>query len=129
MRYTRRRMAAPKASILIIDDDAGILEVTRRGLERAGYAVQTAETSADGVAQARRGGFDLVLLDIELPDASGLVTLRVLLGEVKTPIVMMSGHADSEVAQDALLLGAKALLAKPFDLAALCEAIPRYLTA
>ena len=116
-----------KRRVLVIDDDRAILEVSRRALERAGYEAEVAETAAQGLAAARARPFDLILLDIELPDLSGLEALRRLVAEVQARVVMISGHVDSELAKDALLLGAKGLLAKPFDLTALCDAIPGYL--
>lgn len=115
------------ARALIVDDDADVLEVVRRILERRGHEVLTAGTAEAGLAAARGGGFDVVLVDVELPDRSGLVCARELGAAAGAPFVLMTGHADAELEKDALLLGAKALLAKPFDAAALEAALGSFL--
>lgn len=120
-------MGTSKGSILVIDDDRGILEIAERVLRASGYEVAVASTLKNGLARAGERAYDLILLDVALPDGSGLTGLRSLKDATKAPIVMMSGHVDSELAKDAMLLGAKALVAKPFDLGAFCDAIPRYL--
>lgn len=101
--------------LLIVDDEPGILEVLSRLLEAAGHSVRTADSAEAGLAAARAQAFDAVLLDINLPKMTGLRALQEFAACTRAPIIMMTGHADSEIEKDALLLGARALLPKPLD--------------
>lgn len=101
--------------ILIVDDDADVREVLSRFLTGKGF-----ETATEGAAEAalvRAAGekYDAVMLDIELPGLSGMKAVQSFV-ETGARVYLMTGHYDSELETDALLLGAKALFPKPFDL-------------
>lgn len=113
----------PKA--LIVDDDADILEVARKAFEWAGYEVETAAAAGEALQKARAGGFQLVLMDLELPDRSGLTAAKEL--SAAAPLWLMSGHADAELERDARLLGARGLLAKPLEFGKLAERLKKEL--
>ena len=102
--------------ILIVDDEEGLLTILSRALEEAGHRTRTAESAEAGLALARANSFDAILLDINLPNMTGLRALQEFAACSKAPIFLMSGHTDSEIEKDALLLGARALLSKPFDI-------------
>lgn len=110
------RMAADALTILLVEDDAAVARVLRRNLEGAGHRVLAACSAEEGLSALRAEKFDVVLLDNSLPGAMGITTLPEFVAASPAPVVMMTGHADEAVETDALLLGAKALLAKPFDL-------------
>ena len=101
--------------ILVVEDDGDVALVIRRSLEAAGHVV-THEFSAEaGLAALKAGTFDVVLMDNSLPGAMGITALPQFVAASPAPVVMMTGHANEDVQTDALLLGAKALVAKPFE--------------
>ena len=109
-------MAETKGAILVIDDELGIREGCRRVLEPEGYAIDTAATGQEGVQKALAGSFDLVLVDVVLPDMRGID----LLGPVheKDPdmvCIIITGYATVELAVQAIKAGAYDFLSKPFS--------------
>lgn len=113
--------------VLVVDDDSGVLEVVRCALEMRGHEVIGAGTAGGALAAAAAGRFDIVLLDIGLPDRSGLTALGEVAAAAKAPIIVMTGHVDPDIERDAMMLGAKAVLAKPFDVTALAAGLAGYL--
>ncbi len=103
-------------SILIVDDEANILSSLQGALGREGYQVDGAAT----LAQARtklREAYDVVLLDVRLPDGNGLDVLAEIMGATfDTVVIMMSGHASIDAAVKATRLGAFDFLEKPVSL-------------
>ena len=103
------------ARILLIDDDESIAWVVRKTLEGE-HAVTHAATGAEGL-RLFEDGPALVLLDLRLPDASGLDILKTLLDkQPEVPVVMVTAHGGMESAVEAMKLGAYDYLEKPFDL-------------
>ena len=83
-----------KGNILVIDDELGIREGCRRALEPQGFTADTAATLQEGLRKIREGDFDLVLLDVMLPDGRGID----LLGPIHekdpdTVCVIITGYA------------------------------------
>ena len=108
-------LACPCVRILIVEDDARLLELLGRNLRGEGYEVELASDGADGHDRARAGAFDLVLLDVMLPRMSGLeITMRLRRHGVRTPILMLTARdaVDDRVA--GLEAGADDYLVKPF---------------
>jgi two-component system response regulator AtoC len=103
-------------SILIIDDDPGVLGVVSRFFQRKDWEVACAGSGEDGVRLYGARRPDVVLLDLQLPGLSGRDTLDVLVSREAT-VVMLTGHADVETAVDAMQAGAESFLTKPVDLA------------
>ena len=111
-------------AILIVDDEAPLREMLRRTMERGHARCRVAGDGASALAAAREERFDLVLLDIRLPDTSGLEVLRRLRALPQPPeVVLMSGHADVATAIQGFRDGACDLVQKPFTLARLSEAL------
>jgi two-component system nitrogen regulation response regulator NtrX len=103
--------------ILIIDDEASIRSSLQGILEDEGFAVKAVETGEAGLEALKSQNFDLVLLDIWLPEMSGLEVLeKVKAGEENPKIVMISGHGTIETAVKATKLGAFDFLEKPLSL-------------
>ncbi len=105
------------ASILVVEDEPLIARQVARSLEAQGHRVQVAATAAQGLAAARHEAPDLVLLDLRLPDRSGLEVLdelRELSPEIA--VVIMTAHATVKTAVDAVRRGARDYLPKPLDL-------------
>jgi DNA-binding response OmpR family regulator len=103
--------------ILLIEDDLTISSVVARALSAAGYAVDRAETGADGLRCAASGEYDLVLLDLVIPDLDGRVVLQRLLAvHPEQAVVVLSCLTDVTVKVECLDLGARDYLTKPFAL-------------
>ncbi len=105
--------------ILIVDDEAEIRESLEEILREEGYAVASVGTAAEALAQARDPIYDLMLLDVWLPDQDGLEVLRevhALDAETRPEAIVISGHATIETAVKATKLGAFDFLEKPLTL-------------
>lgn len=103
------------ARILVIEDDPRIRAIIDRGLRLAGHLPTLTSNLAGGRAQWTPEAFDLVMLDVMLPDGNGLA----LLGERRaagdeTPVLLLSAREESELHQRAVAAGAADYLAKPF---------------
>jgi two-component system, OmpR family, response regulator len=103
--------------VLVIDDDPLILEFVRRGLHEDGHAIDTAVTGSEGLLCARSGDYDVVILDVGLPDTSGLVVAAAMRQEGDaTPILMLTARSETDDLVQGLDAGADDYLTKPFDL-------------
>jgi len=103
--------------IVIVDDEAGIVEEVRDFLTDEGYDVHCADTGREGIELIKKIKPDLVLLDMKLPDMSGLDVLRKC-KEVapQTKVIVNTGYVDQKVIDETERLGRDTFLQKPFDL-------------
>jgi DNA-binding response OmpR family regulator len=100
----------------MIDDDARLAEMVARDLGRSGLDVTVAGTASEGFARLSREPFDLVLLDLMLPDADGLdVCRRLRATGPAVPVIMLTAKGDPTDRVVGLELGADDYLGKPFD--------------
>jgi two-component system phosphate regulon response regulator PhoB len=107
-----------KKDVLVIEDDADILELVRYNLEKEGYAVTGRTTGEDGLDAARANPPDLILLDLMLPGIDGLDVCRELKGDARTghvPIVIVSAKGEESDIVAGLELGADDYITKPFS--------------
>ncbi|MDA3895952.1 MAG: sigma-54 dependent transcriptional regulator [Desulfobacteraceae bacterium] len=103
-------------AILIIDDESAIRSGVRLSLVDEGWSVDTSATGTDGLNQALTGAYDVILLDIKLPDISGMEILKTLrLQQPDVYVIMMTGFATVPNAVKALKIGAYNYIAKPFS--------------
>lgn len=103
-------------SVLVIDDDPMIRQFVELVLHQAGYRVSSAATGAMGVEALQSSRWDLILLDIELPDMTGLNVLSVLRRQrVRPPVMMMTAKGDALTVRVALEAGAAGYMVKPFN--------------
>lgn len=101
--------------ILVIDDEEGIRAGCRRALEPEGYVVETAVSGQEGLRRFREGNFDLVLIDVVLPDMRGVDLLKPILEKDPDAVcVIITGYATVELAVQAIRSGAYDFLSKPF---------------
>jgi DNA-binding NtrC family response regulator len=106
----------PRRRILIVDDEADIRESLETLLTLEGYQVDEASTAAEGIRAMDRASYDLVLLDLMLPDKSGLEFLdEIRERDKQTPICMITAYGSVEVAVSALKAGAQDYFSKPWD--------------
>ena len=102
--------------VLVVDDEPQILRALRINLRVRQYEVFTAATGAEALDVAGRHPPDLVILDLGLPDLSGLEVIAGLRGWTSVPIVVLSGRADSADKVEALDAGADDYVTKPFSM-------------
>src|SRR5215470_17444635 len=108
---------SPRRRILLIEDEPAIGWVIARALSTAGYTVDRTERAADGLKCASTGDYDLVLLDLVMPDLDGRVVLqRLIATHPDQAVVVLSCLADVTAKVECLDLGARDYLTKPFAL-------------
>ena len=113
-------MNSRPSRLLIVDDNEMNRDMFARRLERKGYVVGLAEGAQDLLERVEQGAVDLVLLDIEMPEISGLDALQKLRARysaAELPIIMVTAKAQSDDIVEALDLGANDYLTKPIDFA------------
>ncbi len=102
--------------VLLVEDDASIREVAALGLSQAGFKVTAEPDGRDGLARFRDGTFDLVVLDVMLPELDGLEVCRAIRRESQVPVVFLSARSDTVDVVVGLELGADDYVTKPFEL-------------
>ena len=115
-------------TVLVVDDDANVVQLTRLYLEREGYRVLSAADGANGLALAREELPSLVVLDVMLPRLNGLDVCRALRKESEVPIIMLTARVEEDDRLAGLDLGADDYVSKPFsprELAARVRAVLR----
>lgn len=116
--------------ILLVEDNANNRYLARYLLERAGFDVETAEDGVRALALARRGDFDLVVLDIQMPELDGYETALALRGDPASaaiPIVGVSAFAAEGDREKALRVGFAGYIQKPIDPQTFAEEIRSFL--
>ena len=114
--------------ILIVEDNHVNQLVALWTLQKLGYTIETAATGAAALEAFGRAPFDLVLLDLYLPDADGLALarkLRAAATDRRVPIVAMTGFTDQDARQRCLDAGMDDYVTKPIDLETLCRTVVR----
>jgi two-component system phosphate regulon response regulator PhoB len=100
-------------SVLAIEDDVDVAEVVRRSLHSAGIACATAPNGAEGIISAQRMRPDVILLDLDLPDADGIDLLPRLCD--LAPVIVLTGRRGEESMVHLLARGAEDYVTKPFS--------------
>ncbi|MFO0756520.1 MAG: response regulator transcription factor [Byssovorax sp.] len=101
--------------ILVVDDEARIREVVQYALQKEGFSVTCAETGPAAVEAASRGGVDLIVLDVMLPEMDGLEVCRRLRKNSRVPILFLSARGEEVDRIVGLELGGDDYLTKPFS--------------
>jgi two-component system nitrogen regulation response regulator GlnG len=115
-------------TLLVIDDEPSILHAFRRAFRDPALSLVTASTAGEGLDLVRSARPDVILLDIHLPDLSGLEAFRHIKEiDARTPVVFITGHGTTDTAIEAMKLGAYDYLLKPLELNALRELVGRAL--
>jgi two-component system, OmpR family, response regulator MtrA len=103
-------------TILVIEDDPSIRELTQLGLSAAGFMVSTAADGWSGLKRFRQDGPDLVVLDLMLPGMDGLEVCRQIRAVSMVPIVMLTARTDTNSVVVGLEAGADDYVTKPFEM-------------
>ncbi len=115
-----------ETKILLIDDEARILQTFARTLRLAGYAVTTAEGGQEGLALYQQEQPDIVLLDLRMPGMDGLEVLQAMRErDPEANVILCTAHGDKDAVIDALRAGASDFLPKPVDQVTLESALRR----
>jgi len=112
--------------ILVIDDESVICDACRLILAEKGHSVDRCLTGKSGLLAIEGGTYNLILLDMKLPDIDGMEILKSVREKVSGPVVIvMTGYSTMSNALQAMKLGAADYLAKPFTDDELVEAVEK----
>ena len=112
--------------VLIIDDEQEFTEALAERMTNRGMTVSTSSSAIEGLKSIEDKSFDVVVLDLQMPEMDGIETLKIL--KKKKPelqVILLTGHATVEKGIEAMKLGAMDLLEKPADLTTLTEKIKK----
>lgn len=115
--------------ILIVEDEKEIVRIVKLELEHEGYDVCAAFDGRSGLEAALEGSFDLILLDVMLPELNGFALLRRLRQEKQTPVIMLTARDDVIDKVTGLDTGANDYITKPFHIEELLARIRAALRA
>jgi DNA-binding NtrC family response regulator len=113
------------SQVLVVDDEADIRALIQEILSEEGYGVTVAANAAEARSARGEDKFDLILLDIWMPETDGITLLREWSeeGDLNCPVVIMSGHGTVDTAVEATRLGAHDFVEKPLSLAKLLRTV------
>jgi len=103
-------------TLLLIEDDPTALELLSHFLSESGFQVVAVSTASEGVAYIKNNHYDIVLLDLNLPDFSGLELLKNITSHHALPIIITSAFGDTRSKIQAFKFGASDYMVKPIDL-------------
>lgn len=113
--------------ILLVEDDERIVQFMKRGLEAEEYQVDVALDGQIGVDLARTVPYDVMILDVYLPEKNGLEVCRVVReSRLKIPILIMTAKDSPEIQKQGFLAGASDYLPKPFSFEVLLSKIEKW---
>src|SRR5437868_419093 len=119
-----------RSTILLIEDDAGIVVTLRRLLGEEGHRVEIETRGDTGLERARTNPFDVVITDMKLPGLNGLEVVRQLhSARPRLPIILITAHGTTETAIEATKSGAYDYLLKPFEMTELLELVDTAVTS
>src|SRR5690242_10722959 len=114
------------ANILVIDDETSILHAFRRAFNDPDDVLLTASSATEGLELVSRDRPDVIVLDLNLPDMSGLdVYDRIRRTDARIPVIFITGQGTTETAIEAMKQGAFDYLTKPLELARVRELVER----
>ena len=120
--------STPKARILVVDDEEDLRKLLDAAVSKAGYHVTTAIDGSEAIAKVKSATFDIALLDIQMPNASGIEVLKYLqLNSPRTKSIILTGYADLKYAMEAKEFGASDFIRKPYTLEDILRTLERVL--
>ncbi len=128
--WLHHNMIGVKARILVIDDEEQIRVLFKETMEEQGHTVVTAGSGTEGIECTRRWDFDIVFLDLKLPDIDGAELLKQLRG-IKPGLIVtiITGYPGSEMMERAMKEGPLGVMLKPFDNSDITAAVNSFLHA
>jgi DNA-binding NtrC family response regulator len=112
-----REMFMESMKILVVDDEALIRDMIKRGLSQmGGFSVEVAQSGPEAIEKMEKDVFDLVLTDLKMPEMDGLELLKTIKGtRPDIMVIMMTAHGSIETAVEAMKIGADDYITKPID--------------
>jgi two-component system chemotaxis response regulator CheY len=118
------------ARVLVVDDLDVVRSLCARLLVKAGHQVVQASSGADAIRLYAEERFDAVLLDVSMPELDGLATLQALRErDPNARVAMLTSYKETEIVRQAIALGARDYVAKPFQQERLLAAVTRLVGA
>ena len=114
----------PRYRVLFVDDEPAILKSLGDYFEKLGHDVYRADTGKGGIAMFERVKPDVTVLDLKLPDVSGLEVLQAIRRN-NAAVLMLTGYGEVETAVEAMRLGAENFLTKPVDMGHLAVSVEK----
>ena len=104
--------------ILVVDDEAPVRDVVRKGLSQmGGYSVEVAQNGVEAIEKIEKDVFDLVLTDLKMPEMDGIELLKTIKGtRPEVTVILMTAYGSIETAVEAMRIGATDYITKPIDL-------------
>ena len=128
--WLHHSMEEARIRILVVDDDEVIRSLVKETLEEEGHTVVTAGTGGEGIDCVKRWDFDLVFLDLKMPDMDGAELLKQLRSiKPRLPVTIITGYPGSEMMERAFKQGPLGVMDKPFDAADIIAAVNNFLHA
>jgi DNA-binding response OmpR family regulator len=119
------QMAEP-VKLLLVDDEDGLRTLMRSELEALGYSVEEADGGTIALEMVEKTTYDLIILDIRMPDLDGISVLKTLRStQIPSKIVMLTGVDELRLTRECLKLGANDYLTKPIQMKNLVNCIER----
>ena len=115
MLYSKGVTQPANPHLLVVDDDRDLCHLVTQYLEPEGFIVSAVHTGGEGIRAALEGNYELIVLDVMLPDKKGFDVLREIRMRVRTPILMLTAKGDEFDRILGLELGADDYLPKPFS--------------
>ncbi len=116
-----------RTTVLLVDDNERFRESLAELLGSSGVEICEAATGADALCVAKRRALDLAILDLNLPDTTGVQVYSEILAMRPTPCIFMTAEAEAPLVEEALEMHPLELLRKPFELRAFRELVRRVL--
>jgi DNA-binding NtrC family response regulator len=117
-----------KNNILIIDDDKDVCEMLKKNLTYEGYRVQAVETGRLGVKEVKNGKYDVVILDLKLPDISGEEVLEEIVNiDSHISVIILTAYPSVETAVNTMKNSAVDYIAKPFKVTQLKRLLEKHI--
>ena len=106
-----------KARILLVDDESDVTRILSKRLGRRGFECQTAANGQEAVDAMEQYAYGVIIMDVKMPVMDGMSALQIIHARwPKTQIILLSGHADMQLAVQAMSEGAFGYLMKPVDI-------------
>ena len=126
--WLRQNSIKRSANILVIDDDETICSLFKDTLEGTGYTVTTVSESSKGLELVKDRDYDLVFLDLKIPEMDGAELFKQMrVVKPKLPVTIITGYPDSELMTRALTYGPFGVMSKPFRESDILTAVNTYL--
>ncbi|GAP09879.1 response regulators consisting of a CheY-like receiver domain and a winged-helix DNA-binding domain [Bellilinea caldifistulae] len=114
-----------KLRILLVDDDADTRQLVTMIIEKAGHKIQTAGHGQAALTLLEHETFDIILLDIMMPEVDGLNVLEAIRRVSTAPVIMLTALSDAGIMEQSYFMGADDYIVKPFAMSKLLERIDR----